>query len=203
LIKKNKTSGLFGLYRYGLKYYRQLNFIGGNILRKRIKVSLPKLIKDLLNEDLIYFELKMERLCNLIVQEMGYDQTLRLHEKIVNDKKANVYFNLNSRNTSFFKDMLEESEENLETEYFRRLLSTYVNLHPSIRERVIKKRLFLEIETAIKNSIEIKIAVNKEIYNVIPLEILRDSKTNYNLLKVKNNEEVFLYKIKNIEILKI
>jgi len=195
--------GLFGLYTYRLKYYRQLNFIGGKILRKRIKVSLPKLIKDLLTEDLIYFELKIERLCNLIVQEMGYDQTLRLHEKIVNDKKANVYFNLNSRNTSFFKDMLEESEESLETEYFRRLLSTYVNLHPSIRERTINKRVFLEIESAIKNNTEIKIAVNKEIYNIIPIEITRDKKTHYNLLKVKNDQDTIFYRIKEIEILKL
>jgi len=31
---------------------------------------------------------------------------------------------------------------------------------------------------------------------------LRDKETNYNLLKVKNNEEESLYRLKDIEILK-
>lgn len=172
-------------------------------MRKRIKISLPKLIKEILNEDLIYFELKMENLCNIIVREMGYDQTLRLHDRISNEEKASINFNLNKRNSIFFNNMLEESEENIEAEYFRRLLSTYVNLHPSIRERIVRKTTFIELEYAIKKKLEIKIAKGKEIYNVIPLGIERDRKIGYNLLKTKLNEEIILYKITDIELLKI
>lgn len=172
-------------------------------MRKRIRVSLPKLIKDILTQDLLYFGLKMEKLCNLIVQEMGYGDTLRIHDKITDEKKLTIHFNLTERNTMFFKDMLNESEEVIEAEYFRRLLSTYANLHPSIRERVIKSYLFKELLYSIKQKRQIKIAINKDIYDLVPLELTRDEKTGYNLLKAKNNNGIYFYKIKEIELLKV
>lgn len=172
-------------------------------MRKRVKITLPKLIKEILNEDLIYFDLKMENLCNIIVREMGYDQTLRLHDRLSNKEKTSINFNLNRRNSMFFSNMLEESEENVEAEYFRRLLSTYANLHPSIRERIVKKTMFIELEDAVKKKLGIKIAKGQEVYNVIPLGMERDKKTGYNLLKIKLNEEIVLYKVTDIELLKI
>ena len=172
-------------------------------MRKRAKVTLPKLIKEILLKDLNYFGLKMETLCNLILKEMGYDKTLRVHDIISSEKKVMVSFNLNERNTRFFKDMLDESEEDVETEYFRRLLSTYTNFHPSIRERIIKRSLFIELEYAIKKGLEAKLAIQKEVYDVYPLEIVRDQETGYNLLRIKQGNEISLYKIREVELLKI
>lgn len=172
-------------------------------MRKRVRVSLPKLIKEILSQDLLYFGLKMEKLCNLVVQELGYDKTLRIHDKIKDERKVTIHFNLTERNTMFFKDMLNESDEEVETEYFRRLLSTYANLHPSIRERIIKSYLFKELLYAIKQKRLIKVAINKEIYDILPLELSRDEETGYNLLKAKNGSGIYFYKIKEIELLKV
>ncbi len=172
-------------------------------MRKRAKVTLPKLIKEILLQDLNYFGLKMETLCNLIIKEMGYDKTLRVHDIISSEKKVMVSFNLNERNTRFFRDMLDESEEEIETEYFRRLLSTYANFHPSIRERIIKRNLFRELEYAIRKGLEAKLAIQKKVCDVSPLEVIRDQETGYNLLRVKFGNEIVLYKVREIELLKI
>lgn len=56
--------------------------IEGNIdLRKRVKISIPKLIKEILDKDISYFNIKLEKLCNVIVQEMGYEPLLKIHLK--------------------------------------------------------------------------------------------------------------------------
>ncbi len=172
-------------------------------MRKRAKVTLPKLIKEILLQDLNYFGLKMETLCNLIIKEMGYDKTLRVHDIISSEKKVMISFNLNERNTRFFRDMLDESEEEIETEYFRRLLSTYTNFHPSIRERIIKRNLFRELEYAIRKGLEAKLAIQKKVCDVSPLEVIRDQETGYNLLRVKFGNEIVSYKVREIELLKI
>lgn len=51
-------------------------------LRKRVKLSVPKLIKEIFDKDIEYFNIKLEKLCNIIVQEMGYEPVLRIQDKL-------------------------------------------------------------------------------------------------------------------------
>lgn len=172
-------------------------------LRKRIKLSIPKLIKEILDKDIDYYGIKIEKLCNIVVQEMGYEEVLRIHDKLKSDRKIPITFNLTDRNTKFLPSMLTNSSEKMETEFFRSLFSTYANLHPSLRERVVKKSVYIELELAIKNHTEVKISYENKISDVIPLSFQRDEETGYNYLEVEVFGERFLYRLKDIEILKI
>ena len=159
-------------------------------LRKRVKISIPKLIKEILDKDISYFNIKLEKLCNVIVQEMGYEPLLRIH----------ITFNLTERNTGFLQDMIRNSSEKTESEYFRCLLSTYSNLHPSIRERIIKKNLFLDIERALKENLTVKISYSNMILNTRFILFVRDSQNEYNHIDIDNSELITLC-LKDIEIL--
>lgn len=172
-------------------------------LRKRVKLSIPKLIKEILDKDIEYFNIKLEKLCNIVVQEMGYEQVLRIQDKLKNERKIPITFNLNERNTKFLQDMIKCSPEKLETEFFRSLLSTYCNFHPSLREKIIKKNLHLEIELSIKEQLPIKISYNNKIIDILPITFLRDTLTEHNSLECLNNEtkEKIVLQLKNIEIL--
>lgn len=172
-------------------------------LRKRIKLSIPKLIKEILDKDTEYYGIKLEKLCNVVVQEMGYEETLRIHDKLKSDRKIPITFNLTDRNTKFLPSMLANSSEKMETEFFRSLLSTYTNLHPSLRERVIKKSAYIELELAIKNQTEVKISYESLILDIVPLSFRRDEETGYNYLEAESLGERYLYRLKDIEILKI
>ena len=46
---------------------------------------------------------------------------------------------------------------NYQKEIFKKLFLTYVNLHPSIRERILYKDIFLRIEESIRKKKEINI----------------------------------------------
>ncbi|MGL5350878.1 MAG: hypothetical protein ACRDA0_10000 [Cetobacterium sp.] len=172
-------------------------------MRKRIKLSIPKLIKEILDQDTFYFEIKLERLCNIIVQEMGYEPTLRIQDKLKNERKIPITFNLNERNSSYIQNMILNSSENIETEFFRSLLSTYANLHPSLRERVVKKSIYTDIDLAIKEGYNIKISYEHKIIDITPLSFQRTNDSNYNYLEGVLNNEKYLFKLKNIDILKI
>ncbi|MGL5764040.1 MAG: hypothetical protein ACRCX8_00220 [Sarcina sp.] len=172
-------------------------------MRKRVKLSIPKLIKEILDKDIEYFNIKLEKLCNIIVQEMGYEPVLRIQDKLKNERKIPITFNLNERNTKFLQDMIKCSPEKLETEFFRSLFSTYCNLHPSLREKVVKKNLYLEIEISIKEKLPIKVSYNNKVIDILPITFLRDILTDYNSLECTNEEskETMVLQLKNIEIL--
>lgn len=155
-----------------------------------------------MDEDIKYFEIKLEKLCNIVLQEMGYETILRIHDKLKSERKIPITFNLTERNTKYLANMIANSSENVEAEFFRSLLSTYANLHPSLRERVIKKNLYLELEIAIKENLLIKISHDNKIIDVNILAFKRDSNTGYNCVEATCNKERYIFKIRDIEILK-
>lgn len=172
-------------------------------MRKRVKLSIPKLIKEILDKDTDYFGIKLEKLINIVVQEMGYEELLRIHDKLKSDRKIPITFNLNDRNTKFLPNMIANTGEKLETEFFRSLLSTYANLHPSLRERVVRKSIYIELELAIKSGSGIKLSVEGRIVDVTAISLQRDDESGYNYLEVVQFRERYLYRLKDIEILKI
>lgn len=172
-------------------------------MRKKIKITVPKLVKEILEQDMEYFNYTKEKLCNLIIQELGYEKTIPLYEKMENEDKAIITFNLYEKNTAYFNDMLKESKEETERDFLRRIFSTYINFHPSIREKVIRKELFTELEKAQKRNKMIKISHKAEILTIKALGLERNNETGYNYIRaIKENKEC-LYEVKNIESLKI
>lgn len=172
-------------------------------MRKKIKVSIPRLVKEIIEQDMEYFNYTREKLCNLIIQELGYEKTIPLHEKMEEEDKVLINFNLYEKNTVYFSDMLKESDEETEREFLRRVLSTYVNFHPSIREKVVRKELFTELEKAKKRNKQVKVSHKEEILTVKALGLERDDETGYNYLKAIRDNQEYLYKVKDIESLKI
>lgn len=172
-------------------------------MRKKIKVSIPRLIKEIIELDIKYFGYTREKLCNIILQELGYQRTIRLHEKMEDEEKTTLTFNLYEKNTMFFLDMLRESGEETEREFLRRIFSTYINLHPSIREKIIRKDIFIELDKAKKRNKDLKISYRNQVLTVKPIGLERDNEDGYNYLKVEVDKNQFLYKLKDISFLKI
>lgn len=172
-------------------------------MRRRVRLSIPKLIKEVLQEDMVYFNIKMDRLTNTIVKEMGYSNLLKLHENLKLERKLVINFNLNERNTRYFKDMVKLSEEETEAEFLRDLLSTYANLHPFVREKILCKIKFQELEEAIRRKYQIRVEVEGKILDIEPLGFSRDKDTKYASLKFQSDKKMYDQRVKDIEILKI
>lgn len=150
-----------------------------------------------------YFNIKMDRLSNLIFKEMGYSNLLKLHENLKPERKLVINFNLNERNTKYFKDMVKISDEEIEAEFIRNLLSTYANFHKFLRETILYKVKFQELEEAIIGKHLIRIEVEGKILNIEPVGFSRDLETKYASLKFQSDKQTYNRKVRDIEILKI
>lgn len=168
-------------------------------MRKKVKASsLPKLVYEVLYKDGQYFSLKKETIFNMIVQGLGFEKVIDMGSDIVDERKT-LSFNLNDINTELFPEMLKQSGSITESDFLRKIFLTYINLHPSLRERVLYKDLFLKIEQAIKEKKKLKIYINKKVLDIVPIALERNPETNYNCLKARVGEEIFLYEMKDIE----
>lgn len=169
-------------------------------MRKKIRTKIPKLAYEVITKDVEYFNMKKETLYNMIIKELGFEKFTEIGYDLFSlDTKGEVYFNLNEINTELVPKMIDFHLMNNDVEMIVKIFITYANLHPAVRERVIYKNLFLRVEQAIKDKKNIKIYFNKEIIDIIPLALERDSKTGYNYLKAKQGKDFYLYEMKNIE----
>ncbi|MDP0507204.1 MAG: hypothetical protein Q7K47_08325 [Fusobacterium sp. JB019] len=171
-------------------------------MNKKIKISLPRYVVEIVEKDKNYFSISKDAIYNKILAGVGFNKIRKIETSIF-DKKISVCFNLNNKNFSLFYEMLKFSKIEVENEFIRTLLIDYSNTHPSIREKLLNATLFRELEYAIKNKKMIKILYNEEVIDIFPLVFERDKNTYYNNLKVSTKGEQKNLKIKDIEILKI
>lgn len=171
-------------------------------MNKKIKISLPRYVVEIVEKDKNYFSISKDAIYNKIIIGFGFNKRRYIETGIL-DKKISVCFNLNNKNFSLFYEMLKFSKMEIENEFIRTLLIDYSNTHPSIREKLMNSTLFRELEYAIKNKRIIKILYNKKVMDIFPVAFERDKNTYYNNLKVFIKGEQKNLKIKDIEILKI
>lgn len=167
-------------------------------MRRKVRITFPKLVYEVLQVDKEYFGLKGERLFNLIVGNLGFEKGLDINIDYIDEKKS-ITFNLNEKNTKLFPDMLRLSGSEEESLFLRGLFITYVNLHPSIRQKILFKNLFLQLEQAIKKKKKIKIYYQGNLWEITGTAIERDTITGYSLLRAKTKDKEYQFEVKYIE----
>lgn len=167
-------------------------------MRRKVRVTFPKLVQEVLQMDIKYFEMKKETLFNLIVEGLGFEKGLDIGFETVDEKKS-ILFTLNEKNTKFFPDMLKISELEEEGVFLKKLFITYANLHPSIRQKILYKNLFLQLEQAIKKKKRLKIYYQGNLVEIVATAIERDRSTGYSYLRVETNGKECKLEVKNIE----
>ena len=63
-------------------------------MRRKIRVTFPKLVQEVLQIDQEYFNLKKETIYNLIIEGLGFQEISSIGADII-DEKRSINFNLN------------------------------------------------------------------------------------------------------------
>lgn len=167
-------------------------------MRRKVRVTFPKLVQEVLQVDKEYFEMKGETLFNLIVEGLGFERGLELGLDTVDEKKS-ILFTLNEKNTKLFPDMLKLSHVEEEGVFLKKLFITYANLHPSIRQKILFKHLFIQLEQAVKKKKKIKIYYQGSLWEIVGIALERDISTGYSFLRAKTKDKEYQFEVKYIE----
>lgn len=121
---------------------------------KKIKVTVPKNIYDIIENDINDFNLTNNNFMNYIFANLknNYEKKeKKVDDIIVSDEKKVIQFSLNKRNTAIYYDVLKDKNIQNESEFIRNLLFKYTTNSKNMRELFIFKEIVERINLAIKD----------------------------------------------------
>lgn len=171
-------------------------------MEKKIRVTLPRKIVEILENDIEEFFIKKNTLLNYIYAEKIKENQ---QKKIVYPYKGEtsvIQFNLNKKNLEGYYNFLEENNIQNESEFFREILIEYASLGKKKRECFLFKDIVERINYSIKEKRIIKIVFRDEKNIEVEPYLIESSKLEvmnylfcYNLREAKWKN----YKIKYIK----
>lgn len=166
-------------------------------IRKKIKMPVPRYVNEILEQDCNHFGLTREKLCNEIILKVGYKPLAPYHKLMVFEDKIEIQFNLQKECESYYDDICKEYGSTTDAELVRTILSTYINLSPFVREKLIRDRKVMFLMDLLKGKHLVKIDMGEEILESQIKSIQRCPISNY--LKVSHTHgEEYLSKLKII-----
>lgn len=117
-------------------------------MEKKIRVTLPKGIIEILEEDINSFKINKNYLLNYIFSNYNgnFDKNIDYL-----GKKNVMQFNLNKENKKVYYEILKEKNIQVEADFMRKMIYLYINQTKNNRELFIFKDIVDKIDYCIKN----------------------------------------------------
>ena len=114
-------------------------------MEKKIRITLPKKIAEILENDTEEFFIKKNTLLNYIYAEKIKEDRRKKNLYTYKEETSIIQFNLNKKNLEGYYNYLEENNIQNESEFFREILIEYASQSKKKREcflfRVIVERI--------------------------------------------------------------
>lgn len=171
-------------------------------MEKKIRVTLPRKIVEILENDIEEFFIKKNTLLNYIYAEKIKENQQKKFVYPYKGETSVIQFNLNKKNLEGYYNFLEENNIQNESEFFREILIEYASLGKKKRECFLFKDVVERINYSIKEKRIIKIVFRDEKNIEVEPYLIESSKLEvmnylfcYNLREAKWKN----YKIKYIK----
>ena len=164
-------------------------FGGGVLKKKKVRVQVPKLVREILERDSAHFNITREKLCNLIILKVGYRSKFDLAKELCNLEKVYLQFNLNSQCLNFYLDILKSNGNTNESEVIRSILLTYINLNSFLREKILFEEQLAYFEYLKKSEDSVKVVVGDRIMEEKVIRIFPCPKTHYIRVAFEKHED--------------
>lgn len=131
-------------------------------MEKKIRVTLPRKIVEILENDIEEFFIKKNTLLNYIYAEKIKENQQKKFVYPYKGETSVIQFNLNKKNLEGYYNFLEENNIQNESEFFREILIEYASLGKKKRECFLFKDIVERINYSIKEKRIIKIVFRDE-----------------------------------------
>lgn len=162
-------------------------------MRKKITVS--KLVLDILDRDAKQFNMTKERLCNEILITFSIRDVKEIEREDL-DEKAILQFTL-SRSTSEYYNIISKKIEN-EPKFLRSIFTTYAHLNPFYREIMMFRDRLITLKDYISRKEKIYISIGTRVEEVLIIDIIRCPITDYIKLRTQDKGEFYLNEFRMI-----
>lgn len=126
-------------------------------MEKKVRVTLPKKVVEILENDIEEFFIKKNTLLNYIYAEKIKENQEKKYVYPYKGETSVIQFNLNKKNLDGYYNFLEENNIQNESEFFRDILIEYASLGKKKRECFLFREIVERINYSIKEKKIIKI----------------------------------------------
>ena len=126
-------------------------------MEKKIRVTLPKRIAEILESDIEEFFIKKNTLLNYLYEEYAKEDYTRVEVEVDKSETSVIQFNLNKKNLRGYYNFLEENKIQNESEFFREILTDYSENCKKKRELFLFKEKVERINDSIAERKLIKV----------------------------------------------
>ncbi|MGL4641802.1 MAG: WYL domain-containing protein [Cetobacterium sp.] len=126
-------------------------------MEKKIRVTLPKRIAEILESDIEEFFIKKNTLLNYLYEEYAKEDYTKLEVEVDKNETSVIQFNLNKKNLRGYYNFLEENRIQNESEFFREILTDYSENCKKKRELFLFKEKVERINDSIAERKLIKV----------------------------------------------
>lgn len=167
------------------------------ILKTKIKVSVPNLLLEILEQDLHQFSITKERLCNIILLKFSSKDAPNYNQEMMFENKTYLQFALNKDNIGYYSKLSQKKKNMSNSEIIREIFLSYAVLPPFLRETILFREKIIVLNTTQKEKVNIQLDTGEEIVEGIIEDIFRDTKTRYLKLKLEG-KDYFISKVRII-----
>lgn len=166
---------------------------------KKVGFVIPSFMYEILIGDSEYFKLTLGEIGNRILSYYLGKDINKIDFKSASNER--IQFNLSKNNEEIFLKIIEEENIQKEAGYLRNIYFTYVNNLRYVRERILFKEIFKEIEEAINKNRKIKIKYHSYIRTVNPylIKVANKEERSYLFCFCEKNNDYRVYRISEIE----
>ncbi len=131
-------------------------------MEKKIRITLPKKIAEILENDTEEFFIKKNTLLNYIYAEKIKEDRRKKNLYTYKEETSIIQFNLNKKNLEGYYNYLEENNIQNESEFFREILIEYASQSKKKRECFLFREIVERINHSIKEKKIIRIVFRDE-----------------------------------------
>lgn len=158
-------------------------------MKKKIRVLIPLLISEILEQDCTAFQISKEKLCNQILLKFSLRFRSNYQNELDFEAKEYLQFNLSKENQIYYSEIIKHVSDMTDSDIIREIFLNYAVLYPALREIYLYREKLVFLNTAMKEYRVLKIDTG--VLGIVEgriQKIFRDSKSGYLKLLINNNE---------------
>ncbi|MGL6120443.1 MAG: WYL domain-containing protein, partial [Fusobacteriaceae bacterium] len=169
----------------------------------KIRITIPKDVKNILKRDIDDYEVNENKLYNLIYENMDFEYNIEQERSVYKDETELVQFTLSKEN--YCKYLSPFNLKIKKAKFFRQLLVQYALRSSYERELIIFKKSVNTLKNAIENNRKIKVTFREreDILDAYFIVSLEKENRNYLVSYSGYKEMIVSYRIKNIRSIEI
>jgi len=171
---------------------------------KKIRFLLPLFINEIIEHDVVKFNINRNKLSNMIFEE--FKDNYKPFTELADDNNVTFQFNLNNSNAELYRVKRELGElfnDEIDTDaiLFRSFFYTYINYPADKREIIIYNDIYRDIMQGVEAKKQISVKFNGKFRNIEPFFIssTKEERFNYVCCYCYKNKKIVNYRLSKIE----